>query len=155
MEKVKNDNFMLYLKYILFISVLNLLVRLTSAIGLSKLWGVEFTVQKFLDVIPVLGYSESNVLLFKQISTISLIMPAVVIFIGFLYTILKKNFKNLEVREVAINSWYVGVFLSLLQYSFALFLDERIQFVNDWRGLLVVLALVVVATWLYFSKKNK
>ena len=149
MEKVQTDNFTLYLKYLLMISFSNLLVRLGTAVGFSKLWGVDFKVEKVMDVLPVLSYSESNVVLFKKISTLSLIFPSVFMFVGFLYVVF---FSKNENKHVLANCWFIGVFLTLLQYAFALFLDHRIQFVNDWRGLLVVVFLVVISTAVYFSK---
>lgn len=155
MKEKKTDNFLVYLKTLLLVSVLNLLTRLLSAVSLSKLWGLEYEVEKYLGFLPVLSYSESNVVLFKKISTLSLIAPSVVIFAIFLYVAFAKKYESSERKDVAMNCWYIGMFLTLLQYAFALLLDQRVQFANDWKGILVVLILVCSSSFVYFYKTKK
>lgn len=151
----KGNTFLVYLKNLLIISVVNLLTRIGAAVALSQLWDVDFKVNKYKNVLPVLSYSESNVVLFKQISTLSLIAPSLVIFSVFVYVSKFKKYDSESERAVYVNSWYIGMFLTLLQYAFALFLDEQIQFVNDWRGILVVIGLVFVSTYIYFFTNKK
>lgn len=151
----KDNKFLLYLATLLFISIVNLVVRLGSAIGFSNYLGLsDGQVEYAYGFLPVLSYTESNVVLYKQMSTYSLIAPALVIFLGFLYVLFKKkkNQKS-EHREVVVNSWYIGLYIGLIQFLVAILIDSRIQFAHDWWGILPVIIFIIIGTFLFYKKK--
>lgn len=142
-----------YILGFVLVSLLNIGSRFLSTIGFSSFYGVEFDIEMVLGVLPVLSFSEANINLFRTISSLSLIVPAVVMFLMLLQRFFRKTSKVEWKRGAEMNIWLFGLFLTLIQYGIAMLLDERIQFANDWRGLVVVILITMMGHKLW--KKDK
>lgn len=145
----------LYLLGFILVSILNLGSRFVSTIFLAKYYDVAYNVEMLWDFLPVLSFSESNINLFRTISSLSLMVPAFVMLLMLLQRFLRKNSKVEWKREVGMNVWLFGLYLTFIQYGIAMLLDERIQFANDWRGLVVVLVFTVIGNGVYKRFKQE
>lgn len=142
-----------YIFGFILISILNLASRFLSTVLFAHYYGVEFDIEMVLGVLPVLSFSEANINLFRTISSLSLMVPTVVMFLMILQRFFRKTSKVEWKRGAAMNIWLFGLFLTLIQYGIAMLLDERIQFANDWRGLVVVILITMIGHKLW--KKDK
>lgn len=145
-NKYEKGEMLYYFIGLLIVSVLNIGSRFLSTIFLSNYYGVDYELEMVLGVLPVMSFSESNIIMFRTISSLSLVVPALLMFVLFYIRYFRKKAKVEWKRDATLNIWLFGLYLTFIQYGIALFLDERIQFANDWRGAVFVLVLVYLAT---------
>lgn len=152
-RKVNENHLMVYVKNLFLIALIFLVGRAVSALVVSKIYGLTYEIEKIGEILPVLSYNSENVQVFKNMSSISLLVPGLILFLIFMWVSFKK-YKTIELKRVHMNSWLLGIMLVVIQWLLVISINDLIQFENSWYGLLTSVGLFLVAVVVYVRKFN-
>lgn len=155
---MKNSIWKYYI-WLVAVLILNVGFRLGSAYGLANLWKMEFDFNLVWGVLPVMDFAEKNTPLFTKMSSYSLVIPGILFLVLFFISLIKDVKSQNENKKMELSPrtdvMYFGGVIAFFQYALALFLNQRIQFSHDWRGILVVGGCLAITTFAFYKYKTK
>lgn len=154
MKKNKID-FKCFLKWLLFLTIANYGIRLFVAYLIGTMLKLSYDWNRFFYIIPRIEFSIPDEILFKSISTISLLIPAVFFFLFFMI----KAYLMYREEEYKDDLWklfllWIFLLISSIQYLVAIFIDYRLEYENYFYGFFIV-ALSCLYAWFVYTRIRK
>jgi len=153
----KDNSLLSYAFNFILVSILTIVVRMASALALSQYMGLNWSINYKLKYLPVLAFSERNVIMFEKMNTFSLVITTLVISALFIMTLYRsvKTKQEYDRYVVRANAWFIGIFVSIITFIASLFMSESIHYATNILGLIPILAILVISCILYFLRMDK
>lgn len=153
--KDKKKNLSVLLGWLFGLTLANFSLRLLTAYILGVYFDLNHYWERIYYVIPRIEFFTFDEEVFRLVSTVSLLVPAVVF--AFMYFL--KAFKIYKLKNPKDELWkllilMVFVLINLTQYVLAIFIDDSPEYETSIIGLIVV-AVFAVYAWFVYTRIEK
>lgn len=154
--KDKKKKLSVLLGWLFGLTLLNFSLRLLTAYIIGVYFDLNHYWERIYYVIPRIEFSTFNEEVFRLVSTVSLLVPAVMFaFLYFLKAFRVSKLKNPKDQLWKLLLLMVFVLINLIQYILAVFIGDRPEYETSIIGLIVVAAFALYAWFVYTRIEKK